>query len=718
MSAQDDAGVLLSSKRSLKPIFEPQAIAVIGASRRKEAVGYAILANLVSGGFKGKIHPVNPKADTIEGLECCHAINDLPEGIDLGVVIVPSTAVPETLELCGQKGVQSAIVISAGFREIGGEGTRLEREAAETAKKYRMPVLGPNCLGLINTDPAISINASFSRTMPRPGNIAFVSQSGALCAAILDYAKGEDIGFSKFVSLGNKADINELCILRYLKDDPKTDVILMYLEDLVDGARFIHLAREITGDLVKPKPILAIKAGRTLQGAKAASSHTGSLMGSDEVYDAIFAQAGVLRVDSVEEIFDLATAFAYQAIPRSKRVAIVTNAGGPGIMATDACVRYGLEMAEISSATQEALRKVLPPTANFSNPVDVIGDAQHDRYEHALTCVLGDSNVDGVIVILTPQAMTDIEEIAHAIVRMNQKTKKTILTSFMGFVDVSPGIKILEEHHVPHYKFPEEAARALGAMIRYKQWIIRPRTEVRSFPIDSVGVRSIIQQAKEKNQRLLTTHQAMEILKAYGFPLLPYEFASFAPQAGAKAEKIGFPVAIKIVSPDIVHKLDVGGVRLNLKSAAEVERAFKEMTSAVLKFQPAAKIDGVLVQAMGMKGREVILGMNRDPHFGPILMFGLGGTYVEVFKDVTFRLAPIRELGARRMIESIRAYAILKGIRGEEPADLEKIIECLQRLSQLASNEPDVSEVDINPLVVYRKKEGAQVVDARIVLKI
>ncbi|MBI4388290.1 MAG: acetate--CoA ligase family protein [Candidatus Omnitrophica bacterium] len=702
---------------NLKALFEPSRIAVIGASRRKEAVGYAILHNLAAAGFQGKIYPVNPKADRIDDLICYPTILDVPDSIDLAVIIVPSASAPETLEACGKKGIHTAIVVSAGFREIGGEGIRLERELAEVAKRYSISVLGPNCLGLINTDPTISMNASFSRTMPRPGNIAFVSQSGALCTAILDYAKGENIGFSKFVSLGNKANLTELEILAYLKDDPKTSVILMYLEDLVDGSAFIQLVREITGDMKHPKPILAIKAGRTPQGAKAASSHTGSLMGSDEVYDAIFKQGGVLRVDSVNEIFDLAIAFASGVIPKSNRVAIVTNAGGPGIMATDSCVRYGLEMAELGSKTKEALKKVLPETANLSNPVDVIGDAQQDRYEHALTHVLNDPQVDNVVVILTPQAMTDIEGTARTIVKVNQTTKKTLLACFMGIVDVTPGVKILEEHDVPHYRFPEEAARALSALVRYKEWIDRPRTEVKTFPVDLKITETIIRESKSQNQKLLNTYQAMKILQAYGFPMLPFELAHSAGEAADKAKAIGFPVAIKVVSSTIIHKLDVGGVQLNLHSSLEVERAFEAMMHNIRTREPKAKVEGVLVQKMGERGREVILGMKRDPHFGPILMFGFGGTYVEVFKDVTFRLAPIRQLGAKRMIESIRAYPILKGVRGEAPADFNGIIDCLQRLSQLACDQPEIIEIDVNPLVTYESGKGVVVVDARMILK-
>ncbi|MDD5217100.1 MAG: acetate--CoA ligase [Candidatus Omnitrophica bacterium] len=706
-----------SKAKDLKPLFEPKSIAVIGASRRKEMAGYSVLHNLITVGYKGKIYPVNPKADEIEGVKCYPSIKDLPEAAELAVMAIPSTAVPQTLKECAERGTKAAVIISAGFREIGAEGKKLEDEVKRIADTFNIPVLGPNCLGNINTDPSVMLNASFSRTMPQVGNIAFISQSGALCAAILDYAKGENIGFSKFVSIGNKTDITELELLRYLRDDPKTDVILLYVEDLVDGRGFIEAAREITGDIARPKPILAIKSGRTVQGAKAASSHTGSLMGTDEVYDAIFAQAGVLRVDSVSEIFDYAVAFANQPLPKSKRVAIVTNAGGPGIMATDACVRYGLEIAKMEDSTVEALKKVLPPTSNFSNPIDVIGDARADRYEYALKCVMNDPNVDALLIILTPQAMTEIDETARVVVKLAKETDKTLIACFMGNSDVISGAKILNENRIPQYVFPEEAARALGAMVRYRNWLDRLRTNIKVFTVDIQKAGRILEEAKKNNQHMLPIHQAMDVFKAYGFPIMPYGFATNKEEAVQKAREIGFPVVLKIVSQKIIHKFDVGGVKLHLKDEGEVANAYDDMyRSVTAQFSPAS-IEGVFVQGMASGGREVILGMNRDPHFGPILMFGLGGIYVEALKDVTFRLAPIRELSAHDMLEDIRAFPLLKGVRGEASADLSAISECIERLSQLSCELPLIDEIDINPLLVFEKGKGARVVDARIALK-
>ncbi len=707
---------LQEKQKTLKALWEPRSIAVVGASRRPETVGYAVLSNLVNGGFKGSIFPVNPKADTIAGLKCYPALENVPGPVDLAVIIVPAGGVADVLRTCAVKGAGAAVVISAGFREVGPEGARLEKEILALARQAGLALLGPNCLGHINTDPEVMLNASFSRTMPRAGNIAFVSQSGALCAAILDYAKGKNIGFSKFVSLGNKADIHELDMLRYLKDDPETDVILMYLEDLVNGRAFIEMAREITGEMAPSKPILVIKSGRTPQGAQAASSHTGSLMGSDEVYDAIFSQAGVLRVDSVEEMFHFAVGFANQPVPRGKSVAIVTNAGGPGIMATDACVRYGLEMAKFSSVTTAKLRAALPATASVANPIDVIGDARHGRYEAALAAAFEDPAVDSVLVILTPQAMTDIEEIARVIVEADQKYDKPVFAAFMGIVDVSAGARILEEHHVPLYTFPEEAARTLGAMARYKDWTDRPRTEVKNFPADKEKTREILGSALQSRRYFLTPDQSMEVFKAYGFLVLPFGLAGSEAEAAAHALRIGYPVALKIVSPEIIHKFDVGGVSLGIADEEALRAAYRKMMRSIAGQSGHYRIDGIFVQAMAARGWEVILGMKRDPHFGPILMFGLGGIYVEALKDVTFRLAPVREFGARRMIESIKAYALLKGVRGQKPSDITAILEALERLSQLACDFPAISEIDINPLMVYGESQGAALADARIIL--
>lgn len=699
----------------LKLFLKPQSIAVIGASRTPESVGHAIFSNLVAE-FKGPVYPINPNADEILSVRCHAKVEDIPDTPDLAVLIVPAVAVPAVLEGCGKKGIKAALVISAGFKEIGPQGARLESEAMAVARRHGMRLVGPNCLGLINTDPKVRLNATFGRTMPKTGNIAFISQSGALCTAVLDYAKAQNIGFSKFISMGNKADVNELGFLMALKDDPQTDVILMYLEDIHNGRAFIDLAREITGESKKRIPILAIKSGRTQEGAQAAQSHTGSLMGTDEVYDAIFAQSGVLRVETVEELFNYAIAFSRQPLPKGNRVAIVTNAGGPGIMATDASVRSGLKLARFSNETRAALKGALPPTANIHNPVDVIGDARHDRYQAALDQVFQDPGVDAVLTILTPQAMTDIEEIAHVVGRAAQKKSKPMIACFMGISDVSKGRDILEDYRVPHYTFPESAVRALASLHRYAEWVGRQRTEFIKFRVHSGAARRIISGARRDGRRLLYDWEAIAVLKAYGFPVGRSAFARSEGEAVRAAHAVRYPVVLKIVSPDISHKFDVGGVRLNVTGPEELRRVYREMVSTVKKRQPGARIRGVHVQEMAPRGREVILGLKRDPLFGPLLLFGLGGIYVEAFKDVTFRVAPIRALGAPRMIRGIRAYPLLEGIRGEKGADQEALAQSILRLSQFAMEIPEISELDINPMVVYEKGSGCRVLDARMVI--
>ena len=700
----------------LEAVFRPNSVAVIGASNRVGTVGHDLFRNILLSGYGGTLYPVNPKATSIAGVHAYTNVGEIPDDIDLALIMVPAATVPQVLEECGKKGVRGAVIVTAGFKEIGPEGAALEQRAMAVARKYDIALVGPNCLGVINTDADIMLNASFARCMPKHGNIAFLSQSGALCAGILDYARGRDIGFSKFISVGNKADVTEMDLLRYLAHDESTDVILMYLETLVDGRAFIDLAREITGELAHRKPILAIKSGRTMQGVAAARSHTGALAGSDAVYDAIFAQAGILRVDTVQELFDFAVGFSRQPLPKGNRFAIVTNAGGPGIMATDAAIRYGIELAKLRPETLDSLKAKLPPTANFSNPVDVIGDATCERYTAALEAVLGDANVDGVVVLLTPQSMTDIEAIARTIGEIAPSSKKPVLASFLGHTDVSAGIRILEQHGVPNYEFPENASRSLAAMCRYTRWLTRPRTQARSFEVDRETVRQVFAKARSEGRTFLPEAEALAVMKAYGFPMLQHDLAKSEDEAAALLEKIGAPVAMKIASPDVVHKVDVGGVLLNISTPEEARAGYKKITNGVKQKLPSARLLGVEIQAMAGKGVEVILGISKDPAFGHVIMFGLGGTYVEVLKDVSFRLVPVRELGAYNMIHSIRAAKVFEGFRGQPPADTECIAECLERLSQLAAYFPEITELDINPLIVHAQGKGARVADVRIAL--
>ena len=702
--------------KNIESIMSPRSIAVVGATNRPGSVGLAVFRNILNAGFEGVLYPVNLKAKSVQSVKAYPALMDIPDEVDLAVIIVPAEVVCSVMGDAGKKGVKGAIVISAGFREIGGRGVELENCLKEAVRKYDIRLVGPNCLGVINNNEKVRMNASFATKMPKAGNIAFISQSGALCTAVLDYAEGRNIGFSKFVSFGNKTDVNETDLLRYLKDDPDTDVILMYLEDITNGREFLETAREITWEA--HKPMLAIKSGRSAEGARAAASHTGSLAGSDSAYDALFYQSGILRVEGVDELFNRAIAFAKQPIPKGNRIAIVTNAGGPGIMATDAAVRHNLEIATFSEKTKQKLKKVLPPTANIQNPVDVIGDATHERYEAAIRYILMDENVDGAIVILSPQAMTDILETAEIVPRVAEGIDKPVLCSFMGIVDVSEGVQYLEKHNIPNYAFPEAAVRSMASMAFYGKLLSLDRREVRRVTADRDTASAIIKKKLTGRDRYyMSEKEANEILQCYGFPVLKSVLLKDLSEVDEAAEGFAFPVAMKICSPDIVHKFDVGGVRLKIKTKDEARTAFEEIIENVKKLKPSVKIDGVIIERMAKGGVEVILGAVREPKFGPICMFGLGGTFVEAMKDVTFRLAPMWEISAEIMIQTIKAYSILKGVRGSPPCDIDAIKDCVLRLSQMVTEHPEIAELDINPLIVYPQGEGCVVADSRILLQ-
>jgi len=700
---------------NLEALFAPKSIAVIGASNRQGSVGRAVFTNILLNEYTGTVYPVNPKDRSISGVRSYPSIGHLPESVDVAVVVVPAAVVPAVTEECGKKGVKGLIIISAGFKEVGQDGAALERQVASLAQKYSMRMVGPNCLGTINTDPEVRLNASFASQMPLEGSIAFASQSGALGEAVIDYATGEGIGFSKFISVGNKADVNENDILEYLREDPKTKVILLYIEDIVDGRKFVDTVSKVTEE----KPIIAVKAGVSPEGAKAASSHTGALAGSDEAYNAILKQSGVLRVESIIDLFDYARAFAKQPLPRGNRVAIITNGGGPGIMATDASVRYGMQISQFSEATKAKLRAGLPKEASVNNPVDLIGDAQSDRYELALQA-LYDEGVDCGLVLLTPQAMVDLKKVAETIASVGPRFGKTILTSILGLTDITPAVEVLESNNIPHYTFPESAVRALAAMYEYQRWVERPRTQIKHFDVDVGKAQEIILNAKRAGLTNLPQDEALRILSTYGIPVIKTETALSkteaveAVEAVEAATRIGYPVAMKIVSPDVVHKIDVGGVKLDLNSDQDVSEAFDEILKNVNSRVPGARIEGVLLQEYITGGTETIIGIHRDPKFGPLLMFGLGGIYVEAYRDVSFRLAPIRELSADNMISQIRGSKILQGFRGQPPADTKTIAECIERLSQLSIDLPDVTELDVNPLVAFAN--GCKALDARVII--
>lgn len=687
----------------------PKSIAVIGASREQEKLGFSVLNNIVQHGYPGQVYPINPKADEILGLKCYASVLDVPEPIELAVMVIPAKYVAAALEECGQKGVKGAIIISAGFRETGSEGVKMERALVEIAHKYNIRMIGPNVLGVIDTIG--KMNASFAVGMPRRGKIAFMSQSGALCTSILDMALAQNVGFSRFISLGNKADLNEIDFIEAWGDDPESKVVMGYLEGIVDGARFLDVARQVT----KTKPMIAVKSGTTSAGSRAVSSHTGTLAGSEKAYDAAFNQAGVIRANSVQDLFDYSIAFARQPLPKGG-IAIVTNAGGPGIMATDALERAGLQSASLSQETMEHLRQNLPHAASVLNPIDVLGDALADRYAMAINTALKDPDVGGLIVILTPQVMTQIVETARAVGEASQTHDKPILASFMGEATTAPGVKVLNEYLVPNYPVPERAVAALKQMYRQAAWQKRPLPEFEAFDVDKDLIRKVFATARDDGRLTIGEAEARDISKAYGIRMPQSKLAATADEAVAYAQEIGFPVVMKISSPDILHKTDVGGVKVGLRNPTEIRDAFDLMVYRATRFMPDARIWGCLVQEMVTGGREVIIGMNRDPQFGPLLMFGLGGIYVEVLKDVSFRVAPISRIEAQEMMAEIRSYNLLRGVRGEKPSDLDAMTDVLLRISQLVTDFPEIVEMDINPLMVMEAGRGVFSLDMRLVI--
>jgi len=701
---------------NIESLLAPRSIAVIGASTTKGSIGNTLFSNILLGGYRGVVYPVNIRAKSVLGVKAYRSILEIDDEIDLAIIVVPARIVPEVIDECGKKGVKGAVIISAGFREIGEKGAELERRVVQKAKEHSIRVIGPNCFGIINTDSEISLNATFGRIGALKGNISILTQSGAIGLFALKYARSEGIGLSKFVSVGNKADVNENDILAYFKEDPSTQVIVLYLEDLSDPRGFLEISKEITKE--RKKPILAMKSGRTVEGARAASSHTGALSGTDEAFDGIFAQAGILRVETLEELFEYALAFSLQPIPRGRKIAIVTNAGGFGITATDAAIRNGLQLASFEENTLNKLRDSLPPTASINNPVDVIGDAREDRYEFALRNVLQDKKVDGLIVIWAAAITADVRSIAETIVNYSLYSEKPIIACLMPVTEeeTQEVSRILSMGNVPNYVFPETAAKVLATMAKYGAWAFGERRGVVRFrDVEKEKAREIVRKAIRDGRNWLLEPEAMQVLRYYGFPVAKSKMAKSEEECVKVAEEIGYPVVLKVVSPQIIHKFDVGGVALNINGKEELIECLREMIRKVKEKKPGAVIEGVLVYEMVRGGKETIVGFTRDEKFGPLIMFGLGGVYVEALKDVSFRLAPLEEGEADEMIKEIKSYNILEGLRGERPSDIGSIVECLERLSQLSSDIEEISELDINPLIVLEK--GAKVVDARIILK-
>ncbi len=693
--------------------FSPKSIAIIGASE-KPGVGKTIFYNIAKH-FKGKIYPVTPSNPTVGGLTAYKTVLDIPDPIDLAVVAAPSKFTPSVMEEVGKKGIKGAIIVSAGFKEVDEAGAKLEREVGETAKKYGIKVIGPNCLGIMSFSKDNIMNSTFLKITPKFGNIALVSQSGAICAATVEDAEAQNIGFSKVISMGNKVDMDESDVLELLAEDEDTRVIVMYLEDIRNARRFMEIAKRITTQ--RKKPIIVLKSGRTAEGAKAAASHTGALGGSDANYEAAFAQCGVIRVDTMGELFDLATAFSKQPLPDGN-VVIVSNAGGPAIISTDACSRYGLKMADISSIRDE-IAEVIPAYGSPRNPVDIVGDADYLRFEKVLLLTLAHPNVGSVVTMCTPSATLNYDDLARVLVKMSQRfPSKTILASLMGLAEGIENRRIMSEGGIPYYLYSEPAIRTLKAMYDFKKWADEASTkrDTLQFSKDTAKVKSIFENVRKNGRSNLLEEEGYEVLEAYGFPTPKSILCTTEQECMSAATQIGYPLVMKIVSPDIIHKSDAGGVKVGIKTDDELKNSFKTITENALKYKSDAKIKGVLVQEMVKSAKETILGASQDPTFGPVIMFGLGGIYVEVLKDVVFRIVPIDEKEAINMVESIKTIKLLKGVRGEKSSDLKAIADSLQRLSQLVVDFPEIKEFDINPLLVLEEGKGARVVDARIIL--
>ncbi len=694
--------------------FSPKSIAIIGASE-KPGVGKTIFYNIAKH-FKGKIYPVTPSNPTVGGVTAYKNVLDIPDSIDLAVVAAPSKFTPDVIEEVGKKGIKGAIIVSAGFKEVDEAGAKLEREVGEIANKYGIKVIGPNCLGIMSFSKDNIMNSTFLKITPKYGNIALVSQSGAICAATVEDAEAQNIGFSKVISMGNKVDMDESDVLELLAEDEDTRVIVMYLEDIRNARRFMDIAKKITTE--NKKPIIVLKAGRTAEGAKAAASHTGALGGSDANYEAAFAQCGVIRVDTMGELFDLATAFSKQPLPDGN-VVIVSNAGGPAIISTDACSRYGLKMADISSIRDD-ISGVIPAYGSPRNPVDIVGDADYMRFEKVLLLTLAHPNVGSVVTMCTPSATLNYDDLARVLVKMSQQfPNKTILASLMGLAEGMENRKIMSEGGIPYYLYSEPAIRTLTAMYDFKKWVDEASTkrDTLQFSKDTAKVKSIFENVRKNGRSNLLEEEGYEVLEAYGFPTPKSMLCTTEQECMNAASQIGYPLVMKIVSPDIIHKSDAGGVKVGIKTDDELKNSFRTITENALKYKSDAKIKGVLVQEMVKSAKETILGASQDPTFGPVIMFGLGGIYVEVLKDVVFRIVPIDEREAINMVESIKTIKLLKGVRGEKSSDLRAISDSLQRLSKLVVDFPEIKEFDINPLLVLEVGKGARVVDARIILE-
>lgn len=698
----------------LDAIMKPKSIAVIGASERPAAIGRELTNKLISYGYKGNLYPVNPKSETILGVKAYKTVSDIPEVVDLAVIVVPRDFVYQVVEECGIKGVKGLVIITAGYKETGHEGAELEDKLVELIKKYNMRAIGPNCVGIVNTDPNIHMDSTFIEAYPDAGKTAFISQSGALGGAIFNISKDFNVGLSQFVSVGNKADVNDETLLEYWSEDEEIDQILFYLESISNPSSFRQLATKVT----KKKPIVAVKSGRSSAGAKAASSHTGALAGADMAADALLKQSGIIRVNSILELFEVAQVFTHCPLPKGNKAAIVTNAGGPGIMATDALYEYGLEIADLTDKTKEILRANLPPAASVRNPVDMIASANVKDYVATLETVLDDPNVDSVMVINLPLVGVDPMEIAKSIMEIrNKRPEKPIVSVFMAKADFFAELNKLHST-VPFFQYPESAARAMSKLYQQRVWIEKPIGKEPEFVVNKTKAVEIFKAALAEKRDQLTTLESIDVLEAYGIRTCKYAFASNVDEAANEANKIGYPVVMKITSTKISHKTEVGGVIVNIGSEAELREEYVALLSRLKNYgYNESDLDGVIVQEMVKGNREMVCGIATDPQYGHMMMFGLGGIYVETIKDVAFRIAPLTDIDAKEMIESVKANKILKGARGAVPANIPQIEETLLRLSQLVKDFSFIEELDINPLKISDKTTEGIAVDGRIKVK-
>lgn len=702
--------------QDLDKLFNPHSIAVVGASDKKGSVGYALMQNLTELGYKGTIYPVNVRKPEILGLKAYQTVSQLPETVDLAIIATPAKTVPEILEQCGKAGIIGIIIISAGFKEVGPEGKALEDRILEIKKKYDLRIIGPNCLGIIR--PSINLNATFAMKKAKAGNISFISQSGALGTAILDLAIHENIGFSNFVSLGSTIDVDFGDLIDYFGDDPETKSILMYVEGIRDAREFMSAARHFA----RAKPIIVAKAGKYGESAKAAASHTGSLTGEDMVYDAAFKRAGIVRVEEIADLFNIAEVLGMQPLPKGPNLAVITNAGGPGIMTIDALITRGGKLAELSKKTMERLNSTLPAYWSKRNPIDVLGDAKAERYKTVVEECLKDENVDGLLIIFTPQGLTDPAEIARSIVKLHSREwnpRKTLLTTFMGYEEVEEANQIFSKNNIPTFTTPEQAVKTYMYMYQYKHNLELLYETPQEVPASSVPptrpLLVIMRNAAKEDRDILTEIEAKHLLEYYNIPIVKTVRAGTADEAATIASQIGYPVVLKILSPQIIHKTDAGGVVLDINSEAELREGFDRIMQKAKEYNPEAEIQGVAISPMITKrGYEVILGAKADPIFGPVILFGIGGIGVELFKDVALGLPPLNRTLARRIMEETKVYQILKGYRNMPPANLKLLEETIVKFSQMLIDFPQLKEVDINPLFIDNKEAFA--LDARVVI--